>query len=67
MAREQFELSATQSQLLEQLMEECGLPTQKAVIENAHVILGRAVREIKTGRAIAAKSLDAPPNIGNFT
>ena len=54
MAREQFELSVTQSQLLEQLMKECDLPTKKAVVENALVLLGWAVREIKGGRTIAA-------------
>lgn len=54
MAREQFELSPTQSKLLEQLMVECGLPTKKAVVENALTILGWAVREVKGGRIIAA-------------
>jgi hypothetical protein len=54
MAREQFELSPTQSQLLEQLMRECDLPTKKAVVENALVMMGWAVREIKGGRVIAA-------------
>lgn len=54
MAREQFELSPSQSKLLEQLMVECDLPTKKAVVENALVILGWAVREVKGGRVIAA-------------
>ena len=54
MAREQFDLSLAQSQLLEQLMAECDLPTKKAVLENALVILGWAVRETKEGRSIAA-------------
>jgi len=54
MAREQFELSLTQSNLLELLMVECDLPTKKAVVENALALLGWAVREIKGGRTIAA-------------
>ena len=54
MAREQFELSSTQSQLLAELMAECDLPTKKAVLENALVVLGWAVSEVKNGRSIAA-------------
>ena len=54
MAREQFELSSTQSQLLTDLMAECDLPTKKAVLENALVVLGWAVSEVKNGRSIAA-------------
>ena len=54
MAREQFELSSTQSQLLAELMRECDLPSKKAVLENALVVLGWAVSEVKNGRAIAA-------------
>ena len=54
MAREQFELSSTQSQLLAELMKECDLPSKKAVLENALVVLGWAVSEVKNGRSIAA-------------
>jgi hypothetical protein len=58
MAREQFELSDTQSALLGQLMQECDLPTKKAVVENALVIFGWAVREVRGGRSIAAISAE---------
>ncbi len=54
MAREQFELSDTHSKLLTALMQECGLPTKKAAVENALTIFAWAVKERKSGRSIAA-------------
>ena len=54
MAREQFELSASQSEIITHLMDVCDLPTRKAVLENALVILGWASAEVRKGRSIAA-------------
>lgn len=57
MAREQFDLSQSHSDLLSRLMEMCELPTKKAVLENALLVLGWAAREAQQGRSIA--SLDS--------
>ncbi len=54
MAREQFELSKSHSELLTKLMEECELPTKKAVLENALVIFGWAVAEVQKGYSVAS-------------
>jgi hypothetical protein len=54
MAREQFELSKSHSDLLTRLMDMCELPTKKAVLENALVMFGWAVSEVQKGQAIAS-------------
>jgi hypothetical protein len=54
MAREQFDLSQGSSELLTKLMEQCELPTKKAVLENALAVFGWAVAEIQKGNSVAA-------------
>lgn len=54
MQRFQFELSDERAAKLNQLMQDCGLATNKELFSNAITLLMWAVRETGTGRIIGA-------------